>query len=55
MSETYIFGNVGQSNAQIGTNTMLNTIGSGNSAFGNNVFTNLTTGINNSGFGVEDR
>jgi hypothetical protein len=53
MSETYIFGNVGQSNAQIGTNTMLNTIGSGNSAFGNNVFTDLSSGVNNSGFGVE--
>lgn len=53
MSETYIFGNVGQSNAQIGTNTMLNTTGAGNSAFGNNVFTYLTSGANNSGFGVE--
>ena len=53
MSETYIFGNVGQSNAQIGTNTLLYTTGSGNSAFGNNVFTNLTSGMNNSGFGVE--
>ena len=53
MSETYIFGNVGQTNAQIGTNTMLNTTGAGNTAFGNNVFTYLTSGINNSGFGVE--
>ncbi len=53
MSETYIFGNVGQNNAQIGTNTMLNTTGDGNSAFGNNVFTYLTSGVNNSGFGVE--
>ena len=53
MSNRYIFGNVGEAKSQIGTNTMVDTSGEGNSAYGNNIFTSLTTGVHNSGFGSE--
>ena len=53
MSETYIYGNTGDVNTQIGTNTLTSiTTGVNNTAFGDTVFANLTTGSGNSGFGT---
>lgn len=53
MSEEYIFGNLGVSNTNIGTNTLSNiTTGIDNTAFGTNALRYITNGDGNSGFGI---
>ena len=53
MTETYLYGNTGSGNTQIGTDSLANlTTGVDNTAFGTNALQFLTTGDGNAAFGI---